>query len=63
MIKWFPQRIIEYFNKKGIDKVTVDIIKNIWYGKTKLYCNEYFNDFEDQKITYDEYRELISKSE
>jgi len=27
VIKWFPQRIIEYFNKKGIDKVTVDILK------------------------------------
>ena len=56
---WFPLTIVKHFQEKDVDNVTIDIIKNIWYGKTKLYKNEHFDDFEGQKITYEEYLDLI----
>lgn len=51
-------KLAEYLSQKYNQKVTNDIIKNIWAGKTKLHD---FNFDNDSEITYDEYLEIIGK--
>lgn len=50
-------KLSEYLSKKYNQKVTVDIIKNIWCGKTKLHD---FNFKDNNEISYDEYISIIS---
>ena len=48
----------KYLTEKMNTKISVDIIKNIWSGKTKLFESD-FNNIE--KINYNDYLELIKK--
>ena len=49
-------KLSEYLSNKHNQKVTNDIIKNTWSGKTKLHK---FND--NNEISYDEYLKIIAK--
>ena len=49
-------KLAEHLSEKYNQKVTNDIIKNTWSGKTKLHE---FND--NNEISYDEYLEIIAK--
>jgi len=56
--KIFSTSLAEYLSKEWNKKVTNDMIKNIWSGRTKLFDFE-FNNFE---ITYEQYLDVIGKS-
>lgn len=43
-----------YKNPINAKKITTDVVKNIWSGKTELYEHE----FREEKITYDQYLEI-----
>ena len=51
-------KLAEHLSEKYNQKVTNDIIKNTWSGKTKLHE---FNFHCDSEITYEKYLELIGK--
>jgi hypothetical protein len=51
-------KLSEYLSNKYNQKVTNDIIKNTWSGKTKLHE---FNFTDNNEISYDEYLEIIGK--
>jgi len=55
--KIFSTTLAEYLSKLWSTKVTNDIIKNIWSGKTKLFDF----DFNNAEITYEKYLEVVSK--
>ena len=55
--KIFSTTLSEYLSKLWNKKVTNDMIKNIWSGKTKLFKVD-FN--EESPISYDKYCELIN---
>ena len=55
--KIFSTTLSEYLSKLWNKKVTNDMIKNIWAGKTKLFQID-FN--EESPISYDKYCELIN---
>ena len=55
--KIFSTTLSEYLSKLWNKKVTNDMIKNIWAGKTKLFQVD-FN--EESPINYDKYCELIN---
>ena len=55
--KIFSTTLSEYLSKLWNKKVTNDMIKNIWSGKTKLFEFD-FN--EESPISYDKYCELIN---
>lgn len=55
--KIFSTTVSEYLSKLWNKKVTNDVIKNIWSGKTKLFEFE----FNNQDITYQEYLDIITK--
>lgn len=55
--KIFSTTLAEYLSKLWSTKVTNDIIKNIWSGKTKLFDF----DFNNTEITYEKYLEVVSK--
>ena len=54
-------RLSTYLSEKYNINVSVDIIKNIWCGKTKLHDFN-FTDCNNE-MTYEEYIEIISKKE
>jgi hypothetical protein len=54
--KIFSTNLSEYLSKLWNKKVTNDMIKNIWCGKTKLFDFE----FDGKEITYEKYMEVIS---
>jgi len=51
-------KLAEHLSEKYNQKVTNDIVKNIWLGKTKLHE---FNFPGDSEICYSEYLEIIGK--
>lgn len=51
-------KLAEHLSEKYNQKVTNDIVKNIWLGKTKLHE---FNFHGDSEICYSEYLEIIGK--
>ena len=53
----FSTTVSEYLSKLWNKKVTNDVIKNIWSGKTKLFEFE----FNNVDITYQEYLDIIAK--
>jgi hypothetical protein len=55
--KIFSTTVSEYLSKLWNKKVTNDVIKNIWSGKTKLFEFE----FNNEDITYQEYLDIIAK--
>ena len=55
--KIFSTTLAEYLSKLWNIKVTNDMIKNIWSGKTKLFDFE----FNNSEITYEKYLEVVSK--
>jgi len=55
--KIFSTTLAEYLSKLWNTKVTNDMIKNIWSGKTKLFDFE----FNNSEITYEKYLEVVSK--
>lgn len=55
--KIYSTNLSNYLTKEWSKKVTVDIIKNIWNGRTKLFQHE----FENKDITYEYYLEIIEK--
>ena len=55
--KIFSTTLAEYLSKLWNIKVTNDIIKNIWSGKTKLFDI----DFNNAEITYEKYLDVVSK--
>jgi hypothetical protein len=55
--KIFSTTLGEYLSKLWSTKVTNDMIKNIWSGKTKLFDFE----FNNAEITYEKYLEVVSK--
>jgi len=57
--KWGAPNTTAHFKNIGVDRVTEDIVKNIWSGKTKLYHEEHIDDFVGQQITYEEYLDII----
>ncbi len=56
--KIFSTNLSVYLSKLWNKKVTIDMIKNIWSGKTKLFDFE----FENKIINYQKYLEIIDKS-
>ncbi len=46
-----------YFSNRWNKKITVDIIKYIWSGKTKIFESE----FEEKRMNYQEYLKIIDK--
>ena len=55
--KIFSTTLAEHLSKLWNTKVTNDMVKNIWNGKTKLFDFE----FDNSEITYEKYLEIISK--
>jgi hypothetical protein len=55
--KIFSTKVSEYLTKLWKKKITNDMIKNIWSGRTKLFEFE----FENKEITYQEYKLIIEK--
>jgi hypothetical protein len=55
--KIYSTNLADYLSKKWNKKVSNDIIKNIWIGKTKLFEFEFIN----KNITYQEYINIIEK--
>ena len=53
-------KLAEYLSNKYNQKVTNDIIKNVWLGKTKLYEFN-FTEEDNIEISYKEYLEIIGK--
>lgn len=51
----FPNEIMK---KLGNPNINLDVIKNLWSGKTKLYPS----DFKNAEITYEDYIELLDMS-
>jgi hypothetical protein len=56
--KIFSTKLSEYLSKQWNKKVTNDMIKNIWSGKTKLFEFE----FENKDFSYEKYLEIIQKN-
>ena len=55
--KIFSTTLAEYLSKLWNIKVSNDMIKNIWCGKTKLFDFE----FNNAEITYENYLDVVSK--
>ena len=55
--KIFITTLSVYLKNKFNKHVTIDIIKNIWSGRTKLFDFE----FDNKDITYEAYLELLDK--
>jgi hypothetical protein len=55
--KIFSTTLADYLTKIWNTKVTNDMIKNIWSGKTKLFDFE----FNNSEISYEKYLEVVSK--
>jgi hypothetical protein len=55
--KIFSTNVAIYLSKKFNKKVTNDIIKNIWSGRTSIFEFE----FKDKPITYEKYMEIVEK--
>ena len=53
--KIFTTKLAEYLSKLWNKKVSNDMIKNIWSGKTKLFDFE----FQNKDISYEQYLEII----
>jgi len=53
--KIFTTKLAKYLSEEWNKNVTNDMIKNIWFGKTKLFEFE----FQDKDISYEQYLELI----
>lgn len=56
--KIFSTKLAEYLSQKWGKKVSDDMIKNIWKGKTKLYNFEFST---APPISYEKYLEIIGK--
>jgi len=52
-------KLAEYLSEKYNKKVTNDIVKNVWLGKTKLHDFNFTDD--NSEISYVEYLEIIGK--
>ena len=51
-------KLAEYLSKSLNKKITSDIIKNIWCGKTKIFDFEFI----DKSISYEDYIKLTNKN-
>jgi hypothetical protein len=51
-------KLAEYLSKSLNKKITNDIIKNVWCGKTKIYDFEFI----DKSISYEDYIKLTNKN-
>jgi hypothetical protein len=51
-------KLAEYLSKSLNKKITTDIIKNVWCGKTKIYDFEFI----DKSISYEDYIKLTNKN-
>ena len=51
-------KLSEYLSKSLNKKITSDIIKNIWCGKTKIFDFEFI----DKSISYEDYIKLTNKN-
>jgi hypothetical protein len=56
--KIFSTKLAEHLSQKWGKKVSDDMIKNIWKGKTKLYNSEFST---APPISYEKYLEIIGK--
>jgi hypothetical protein len=56
--KIFSTKLAEYLSQKWGKKVSDDMVKNIWKGKTKLYNFEFST---APPISYEKYLEIIGK--
>jgi len=52
----FPLETIKIVDPDGSKKITIDMVKNIWLGRAKMYED----DFENQNITFSDYQELLN---
>ncbi len=57
--KILAPKVVELLSKEFNKKVTIDMVKNLWSGKTKLTEKMFKN---TTSITYDEYLEIINFS-
>jgi hypothetical protein len=54
--KIFSTNLSQYLSKEWNKTVTIDMIKNIWNGRTRLFENE----FENKDLTFEDYQKIIS---